>query len=210
MPYRLSACLFILAICGAGVAAALQPAPAPCGSPPNQSVCLGEIDVPEAHRPAFANAARLAIDALHSDRFERELQAFIRDHAQSGDHAGRWRGVEAGATVAALRAALPRQRITTYGGVFAWLNHRFAGNLAYDGDEEGPIRVNRTALPRPAVEIANTIAHEVAHRIHLRHRKNGRSPEARCEPPYVIGSIVERISRGAEWQKSGGDCALLS
>lgn len=191
-------------------AAAGQDSELPCGSPPNESVCLGEIDVPDAHRSTFNQAARLAVNGLHSEEFERELAAFIRDHAASGPHSGRWASVEAGPIVARLRQGVKGQDIITYGGLIARMNYRVNGNLAYDGAETGPIKVNREALPRPAEEIANTIAHEVAHRIGLKHRRRGRSEPARCEPPYVIGSLIEKWASAGRWRRrSGDDCHLL-
>jgi hypothetical protein len=200
--------LTVVLLCMASTSLAQESA-RPCGSPPHDSVCLGELDVPERYRADFNQAARLAVDGIYSEQFERELAAFIRDHTGSGAHAERWMGLTAESVIERLRQGINGQRITTYGGLIAKLNYRANGNLAYDGAESGPIRVNREALPRAAAEIANTIVHEVAHRTGLKHRKKGRSAPARCEPPYVIGTLVEKWALGARWRRRADDCQLL-
>lgn len=181
----------------------------PCGSPPNENVCLGRLDVPENQRATFVEASRIAIDALYSEQFERDFRAFVATHAHSGSHAAEWADVDPDATLAALRRAVSGQNIETYGGLIGWFKYRIFGNMAYDGADAGPIRVNRAAFPRSTASLANTIAHEVAHRIGLSHSRRGRSQTARCEPPYVIGSLVEKAIEGGNWERSGGDCELL-
>jgi len=207
--------LIILAGASLAAVATAQTTGAGCGSGQNHRVCMGKLDVPERHRPAFVEAARMAVDGLHSDQFKRELEASIRDHAHSGDHAKYWRGVTADQVIPAMRRAIHGQEVTTYGGIGAWFNNRLWGNLAYDGTESGPILVNREGLPRSSTatansaSIANTIAHEVAHRVGLSHRRQGRSAAARCEPPYVIGTLIERQVLGASWRRDSGDCERL-
>lgn len=182
----------------------------PCGSPPHEHVCLGRLDVPAERRPAFLAASRAAVDALYSPGFEADLRAFIAVHSRIGPHAERWRGVEASAMIAALRRAMQGQDISTLGGLHGWFSHLLFHNTAYDGRTSGPILFNRFALDRTTASLANTIVHEVAHRIGLGHRRQGRSPAARCEPPYVIGSLIEKAVTGPGWRPSPDDCSLLT
>ena len=190
-----------------------QPADAParpCGSPPHEQVCLGRLDVPAERRAAFLAASRSAVDALYSPGFESDLRAFIATHAHRDAHAERWSGVEADATIAALRRAIRDQDVSTIGGLRGWFSRRFFHNAAYDGRTSGPILFNRFALDRTVASLANTIVHEVAHRIGLSHRRQGRSAAARCEPPYVIGSLIEKAIIGPRWRPSPDDCSLLT
>jgi len=159
---------------------------------------------------AFLEASRAAVDALYSPGFEADLRAFIVTHARSGEHAALWAGVESEATIASLRRAIQGQDVDTVGGLRGWFSHIFFHNTAYDGQESGPILFNRFALRRPVPSLANTIVHEVAHRIGLSHRWRGRSEAARCEPPYVIGSLIEKAIVGPAWRPSRDDCSLLT
>ena len=181
----------------------------PCGSPPHERVCLGRLDVPAERQAAFLVASRAAVDALYSPGFEADLRAFIATYSGRGAHAERWRGVDADATIAELRRAIQGQDVSTVGGLHGWFSRTFFHNTAYDGRMSGPILFNRFALNRTVASLANTIVHEVAHRIGLSHRRQGRSPAARCEPPYVIGSLIEKAVTGPGWRPSPDDCSLL-
>ncbi len=208
-PRRSAACLAAFAFLA--FAAPAIAADTACGSVPNDGVCLGTIDVPPEQRAAFLEAGHLAIDAVFSDAFESDLKAFVATHTIDGAYAPAWKGVDADAVVKDMRRVIAGQRIATYGGVGGWFKHTFAGNVAYDGVADGPIRLNRWALPRSPVSLANTIAHEVAHRIGLKHPSSGGDQSvAKCEPPYVIGSLVEKQALGDKWKGSLNDCSILA
>lgn len=182
----------------------------PCGSGAQSAICFGAIDVPDDQRGTFTLAARQAIDAIHSREFAEDLKNFATRHAAHGNHAAAWAGVDPVATIAALKAGVPGQRVATYGGLRGWFLRTFFGNVAYDGSAEGPILLNRAALPRSAPSIANTFAHEIAHRAGLRHPHSSRDlATARCEPPYVIGTLVEKHAAGQEWRADSDDCHLF-
>jgi hypothetical protein len=149
------------------------------------------------------------VDALHSAGFEDSFARFRRDHAGSGAHAQAWTAAH-DSTVPRLRRVLHGLEIETYGGISGWWVNWLYGNLAYDGTEEGPIRINRWGLPRSSASIANTIAHEAAHRVGMSHPSYGsRTSVGLCEPPYVIGSLVEKQIVGSSWRAGENDCALL-
>ena len=149
--------------------------------------------------------------ACEARNFQRVKAQDFRDvHSDDGRHAAAWEGVDPDRTVIAMQAALDGQRVATYGGLRGWFLRTFFGNTAYDGSADGPILLNRAALPRSAPSIANTFAHEIAHRAGLRHPHSGSSlAVARCEPPYVIGSLVEKHASGAAWRAGPDDCHLL-
>lgn len=175
-----------------------------------ESMCLGEMQVPRDQVDSFQTAARLALEAVSSPGFEHDLISFVDAHTSSGLHAVAWRGVDPRTVVARLREIAPSVRVATYGGPGAWLKHRFSGNLAYDGDSAGPIRINRWGLPRSAPSPANTISHEMAHRVGLTHPSSSHDfATALCEPPYVIGSLVEKYATVGPWAPSANDCPLL-
>lgn len=83
----------------------------------------------------------------------------------------------------------------TYGGIKGLWLFVFYHNIAYDGTESGPILLNRIPLKKRTSEsIANTIAHEVSHRIGLTHPHSDSNLNiAYKEPPYIIGDIIEDI-----------------
>lgn len=209
---RLFAILGALTVAGAPgfQAFAANAAERACGSDARATICFGEIDAPERDRPAFLLAATRTIDVLHSSEFRADLQSFRDAHAADGKHAAAWQNLDPDQTVMALQAALEGQRVATYGGLRGWFLRVLFGNTAYDGSADGPILLNRAALPRSTPLIANTFAHEIAHRIGLRHPHSGRSlAVARCEPPYVIGSLVEKHASDTSWQAGPDDCHLL-
>lgn len=204
--WRLTA-LLALAVFTASRAQAQEP---PCGSGAQSAVCFGTIEVPDDQRAAFSLAARQVVDALHSGEFAEDLEVFIARHGTDGEHAAAWAAVDPAATIAALKAGIPGQRVATYGGLRGWFLKTFFGNVAYDGSADGPILLNRAALPRSAPSIANTFAHEIAHRMGLRHpHGSGDLATARCEPPYVIGTLVEKHAAGPDWRPDSDDCHLF-
>jgi hypothetical protein len=182
-----------------------------CGSDRNENICLGQLLVPEKYKLTIEEAGRDAINALYSDGFAEDFALFLSRHGSDGPHAKAWNSVDQTSTISALKDKVHGQAISTYGGLRGWFVNFVYGNVAYDGGATGPIRLNRAALPRSVSSIANTIAHEVAHRAGLTHpHSDDRLEIARCEPPYVIGSLVEKHIVGPKWKASSNDCHLLS
>lgn len=199
------ACLLI----GTGCAS-LATVPGRCGSGSQSAICLGTMSVPATQTDIFSLSSQQAIDALYSQAFVDDLARFHRAHAGTGAHSSAWAGVEVGTTVDRLRRAVHGIEIKTYGGMRGWWVNFWFGNVAYDGATDGPIYLNRWALPRSSASIANTIAHEVGHRVGLTHPSSNSDLDiARCEPPYVIGSLVEKQIEGAAWKAGEDDCSLL-
>lgn len=170
--------------------------------------CIGVDSAAVTAQPTFASAARAAIDAILSDTFPSRLAGFLAavngerttgewDAALTpNDVKDAWAGKTAKWIVDSLRRILPSTIVETYQDCGAY---RRSGNLAYEGTD-GAILINRCHLieGRTTADIANTIAHELSHRIELRHPHMqgwwGRSwRKANCEPPYVIGGIVGNI-----------------
>jgi hypothetical protein len=201
------AAVLALTAFAASMAQAQEP---PCGSGAQSAICFGAIEVPDDQHATFSLAARQTVDAVHSREFAEDLRDFAARYGADGDHAAAWAGVDPVATIAALQAGVPGQKVATYGGLRGWFLRAFFGNVAYDGSADGPILLNRAALPRSAPSIANTFAHEIAHRAGLRHPHSSRNlATARCEPPYVIGTLVEKHAAGPDWRPDSDDCHLL-
>lgn len=143
----------------------------------------------------YRKAVDEVVNAIYSDEFEKRLAEHIKNGIGKGEHAKAWEGLEAKSIVKKMREQLNNTYVETYGGIKGlWLNV-FFGNLAYDGTLDGPILLNRIPLKnRSSASIANTIAHETAHRIGLKHPHSNDDLEiAYKEPPYVIGDIIESI-----------------
>lgn len=168
------------------------------------------MEVPDDQTDAFHVASRELLDALNSDAFKKDLADFSATFSVSGGHAKAWLGVNTVDVIQELQAQAGQATLTTYGGPWPLLMYWFAGNLAYDGDADGPIRLNRWGLPRKSPSLANSMAHELAHRIGLTHpHSDSDFSVALCEPPYVIGTLVEKQIRGTSWSPSVDDCKLL-
>lgn len=114
-----------------------------------------------------------------------------------------------------LRDLTPTLKISTYGGIKAWWTNHFSGNLAYDGGlgTEEPISLNEFGLSRKTASISGSIVHEAAHRIGLRHDNYGEKKTrdlGKCEPPYVIGQLVNRKIEGDAWEFDElNDCEFI-
>lgn len=155
------------------------------------------MEIPADQQDAFLQASRQTVDALFSVGFEQDLRGFVGYHARLGPHANAWRGVDVEASLTALRFKARDAEVSTYGGFYGlWVNV-FFGNTAYDGDAYGPIRMNRWGLPRAPHSLANTMVHELAHRVGLRHpHSDTEFTVALCEPPYIIDvSAAQQPSR---------------
>jgi hypothetical protein len=180
-----------------------------CGMPPHAQICIGTIDVPSKFRSKFRKGAEESIAAIFSEKFEPALADFIQRHAAVPAIAEPWKGQEAAAIVTAERARYTRAiSIVTKGGISGWFSRLFHHNVAYEGVQEPDgsrrIPVNRFGMSQATPgAVANTIAHEVAHAVGLRHPDSERASglsRAFCEPPYVIGSIVRQIAEGDAWR----------
>jgi hypothetical protein len=155
--------------------------------------------IPNERTGDFTKAGQLAINIIYSDEFQEQLSEYMRSHPASPEDTV-WAGLTPEGITAALRAQLRGINVTTYGGIRgAWLAWRH-GNTGLDG---GGVAINRYALDgRRASQIANTIVHEAAHGAGMTHPESDRPgglPLAFCQPPYVIGTIVERIAEGPSW-----------
>lgn len=181
--------------------------PGGCGTEGRSGTCLGEMSIPDTETATFELASQQAIDAIYSEDFVRDLALFVNEDAKSGEHTAAWERFVISKEVASLRAEVTGVNIDTYGGIWGWILNVFAGNLAKDGVENGPILLNRWALPRPSESIANTITHEVSHRAGMVHpHSNSNLTIAQCEPPYVVGTLVEKTIVGVAWKPSQFDC----
>lgn len=143
----------------------------------------------------YESAVKQSINAIYSKEFEKELNRFMTDSIESGDHVDAWKNENVECIIQRMRRQINGQYVETYGGIIGWFKYRFSHNIAYDGEIKGAILMNRIPLKhRNSASIANTIAHETAHRIGLTHPHSNKNFEiAAKEPPYVIGNIIERL-----------------
>lgn len=184
-----------------------------CGSGPHASVCVGSMTVRSDRVEEFRRASKLAVDAIGSAGFAHDLQRFIDTEAHRGRHATAWDSVtNASDAVSGLFAALGDVSIRTMNDAMG-AAYRLRHNVALEGQGAGPILVN-PYYRGSAADYANTIAHEAAHRPPLRlgHPDYGGSTKGvgLCEPPYVIGSLVQKQIEGPGWEPGPDDCALLA
>jgi len=171
-----------------------------CGSHPNNNICLGEELIPEGQEELFRKSSNEVIDAIGSKEFRDDLGRFESLFSKEGPHSLAWSNINVETVPNALISEINGLKIETYGGIKGLFYKVFFGNVAFDGSLDGPIRLNRWALPRSSASIANTISHEAAHRIGLVHPNSGDDLDiANCEPPYVIGSLVEKMIAPNEW-----------
>lgn len=155
--------------------------------PPSQIPCNKTTD--------YDLAASLAVDVIFSEELIEQLDQFMASNLNEGLHIDAWEGHTAKSIVESLRSTIGGTYAETYGGISGLFLFLVYGNIAYDGTLDGPIRLNRWPLKnRTVAQIANTIAHEVAHRAGYTHPNSSSSLEvANFEPPYVIGNIVEKL-----------------
>lgn len=211
MKKRAALLLCLLGLLGISGCASIANVAGACGTNAGSDVCFGAMHVPAEHSAAFVKASGQVIDAVHSAQFLQDLQAFQMQLAGSGKHAPAWEGVHAPDVVAAMKIAMQGMRIDTYGEVQGFVLRLTQGNVAFMGPPDGPIQMNRWALLRSSESLANTLAHELAHRVGLAHpHGDSNSAVAQCEPPYVVGSLVEKQLVGPGWTPGRFDCALLA
>jgi hypothetical protein len=173
-----------------------------CGSSSSSDKCTGELAVPPSRIDDFERAGRFAIDVVYSERFADEVRGFMAAHANDADLRAAWGRRSALQIVEALRAGIIGVRVETAGGVRRWFAFKIYGTIAKEGGvaSGGPVEVNQYAADgMSAAQLAGTIVHEVAHGIGLTHPHMGGPLEknwsiALCEPPYLLGAIVERIA----------------
>lgn len=183
--------------------------PGGCGSSPLDTVCLGETTVPTKQKELFLTSSNQAINVISSQAFKDELANFITLHSKTGKHSAAWLGVDTTSISDSLLQEVQGMKISTFGGIKGLYLKVFYGNQAFEGDGVGPILLNRWSLPRSSASIANTIVHEAAHRIDLLHPSVEKdSKVADCEPPYLIGSLVEKHISGVDWNPIG-HCSLI-
>ncbi len=94
----------------------------------------------------------------------------MKDSIGTVEHSKAWENLNASDIVKKMREQLNGTYAETYGGIKGLWLFVFSHNIAFDGTENGPILLNRIPLKiRTPASIANTIAHEVSHRIGLTH-----------------------------------------
>jgi hypothetical protein len=200
----------LLVLPAAGLAAA--PSEGGCGTGANRSICVGRMNVPANKVPLFQAASTQAIDALASPGFRADLERFIAGLSPGEAHAAAWTNRDVDALVAGLLRGVHGVRIKTYGGPWAYVIAKGpAKNVAKEGRVGGPILLNVYALGSSA-EIANSIGHEAGHRVPLllRHPSYERDTAiGYCEPPYVIGQLVQKQIEGPAWKPGATDCSKL-
>ncbi len=183
-----------------------------CGTGVNSAICVGQMQVPAKQVALFQAAGTGAVDALASPGFRRDLEAFIAGLSPADPHAAAWTNRDAAALADGLLRGVDGVDIRTYGGLWAWITAKGpTRNVAKEGRPGGPILLNRYAVGTHA-EVANSIAHEAAHRapLLLRHPSYDESPTVGyCEPPYVIGQLVEKQVAGPSWKPEDADCGKL-
>lgn len=183
-----------------------------CGTGANSAICVGEMRVPAKKAALFQAASTQAIDALASRGFRNDLAAFIASLSPADAHAAAWTKRDADALVAELLSGVNGVEIETYGGLWAMIIARGpAQNVAREGRPGEAIQLNRYALGTSA-EIANSIAHEAAHRapVGLTHPSYERDNSVGyCEPPYVIGQLVQKQIEGERWRPDNTVCRTL-
>ncbi|KPH65636.1 hypothetical protein [Pseudoalteromonas porphyrae] len=183
--------------------------PGGCGTSTLNTVCLGKTTVPTKHRKLFLVASNQAIDVISSHAFKNDLENFVKLHANTGRYSTAWLGIDTSTITDRLIQEIQGLQVSTFGGVKGLFYTVFYGTNAFEGDGTGPILLNRWSLPRSSASIANTIVHEVTHRIGLSHpsiKKDRKT--ANCEPPYLIGSLVEKHILEGNWDPKG-HCQLL-
>jgi hypothetical protein len=184
-----------------------------CGHAPNHETCMGAIQGKRQHIAVLTQGAALAVDALYNDQFRRELSTFIDRHADDASVSPAWAGWNADTIVAELRREIAGRRVSTFGGVKGLVLLTVYGTKAFEAREPtDPVTLNRWSLKNATrFTVANTIIHEVAHGIGLTHPHSDDDLSiARCEPPYVLGSLAEKTLRGSQWQPDSSHCHWLT
>lgn len=182
--YFLSSCANIIVISASDLSIKVE----------NKVIDMDDSEIPKKQKDKFIKGARLAIKVIHSEIFLDSLEEHIRFNLGTGEHTEAWEGVDANTITQKMQYKIDSIAVNTYGGLRGWWINMAYNNIAYDGGDIGPIRMNRIPLrkkDRTPAQIANTIIHEVAHRVGLKHPHGGQIKFK--EPPYIIGNIAEAI-----------------
>lgn len=151
----------------------------------------------------------MVVVTVYSSQFRNELQRQIDIHQSGAEYGPAWTNLTADSIIERMKRSMTGINVKTFRGPRATLLYYLAGNLAYDGTSRGPIKINETEIAkRSKYDFANTIAHELAHRAGLEHPHSevkGKFKIALCEPPYVVGEIVEKMCNSA-WQFDEYNC----
>ena len=201
--------IFLLSACTMGCVSLTTIAPGGCGTNSNDTICLGTTTVPDEQTSLFIESSSQAVDVVASQVFIDNLEDFYASHALTGAHSAAWTNLDISSIPEELLQKIEGMEIATFGGLEGLFYKVFYGTNAFEGDGKGPILLNRWSLPRSHASIANTIVHEASHRIGLTHPNSSFNRDAaNCEPPYVIGSLVEKQILGPNWNPAG-HCSLL-
>lgn len=184
------------------------------------------LDIHPEYLEKVSEARQLGLDAVNSQMFVNDLQRFYdaynhTDKISTWSDFGQnyldrynqaWAKVIIEQTVNELRVSSPTLSIKSKGGIYQWGRYKFAGNIADEAVNGDPIILNKHALSKRAKSsIGGSIIHEGAHKIGLRHDNYPSFKRlGKCEPPYVINQIIERIIEGDSWVFDQYDCELLS
>jgi hypothetical protein len=188
-------------------------------------VCIDSMTfVPRDRAEVFREGGALAIDILMGDTLPRRLARALASmnrvapgieprakRPRPARFSRAWRSTSADVVVGALRQQLPTITLTTYDDCGLW---RRSSNRAFEPEAAGPVRVNRCVeIPMTAPDIANTIAHETAHRAGYSHPHMGgwfrNWSLANCEPPYLVGSLTRSIAASTPITSTQNNCAYL-
>ena len=170
------------------------------------------LDIHPEYLEKVSAARQLGLDAVNSQMFVNDLQRFY-DAYNHTDKISTWSGLDQNyldsynqaweaktieETVNDIRVASPTLGIKSKGGISQWGRYKFAGNIADEALNGGPIILNKYALSKGTKSsIAGSIIHEGAHKIGLRHDNYPSFKRlGKCEPPYIINQIIERIIEG--------------
>lgn len=192
----------------------------------HRTVCLGPMTkIPRVKAAIFRDAGERAVDIVMGDelparlgwalaRFERVASGSEPRHGRPlpSEFLRAWHGTSAVARadsmMRGLRGTLRGQGLTTRVNCSAYRN---GGTRGWDGGD-GPPAVNVCPqIPLTPWYIAGTIVHETAHRAGFHHPRYNRKAYdvGRCEPPYVVGSLVRSIAEPRRIDVNTNHCAYL-
>ena len=175
----------------------------------NEDAHLGTMKVPRKMAMKFQDAAKGIIEIIYSDEFKTELKKYTEIHRNSTEAFSKeWKDWDAEKIIKMMKDSIKGLQLKIYKGPIACFKHYVYHNVAFDGAKNGPILMNRWGLASFGPDdIANSMSHEAAHRIGLQHPDYADDHKiGLCEPPYVIGGIVQRLyarKYGLKWKWDG-------
>lgn len=184
------------------------------------------LDVHSEFFEKVSEARQLGLEALNTQVFADDLRRFY-DAYNNTDRIPAWSGFKqeqlnlyneawskksVEEILTEVRRSAPSLSVRSKGGIKQWARFKISGNIADEPRNGGPIVLNKFALSgRSKSSIAGSIIHEGAHRIGLRHDNYSDFLRVgKCEPPYVINQLIERILEQDAWEYDQLDCELLS